>query len=295
MGQPNPYPGWINNQNPRWNQNSTQGAQAQQPRKPSPLEEAFTQFLKISQSSFENMQSTAVNQGASIKNLETQIGQLSKLITNLSKDYAGNTIDNSIKEAYQSVLRPSGIIKDVSIKIKDLIFRVDFVIIDIEEDADVPVILGIPFLATSRAVIDMEKDELKLRMRDKEQLIRIQKGKDDWCCRIDVKEPKSHGRRMKVTMKELEAGLAKLEMKEKPCPYLDMTDIKKEDIWVRRWGRLRKVAVKSKLGVNKIEIKKPEKCNIKIKFKKVIDYSKQPAKVKWISVPREPERTYPPK
>ncbi|MCI39799.1 hypothetical protein A2U01_0061031, partial [Trifolium medium] len=66
----------------------------------------------------------------------------------------------------QSVLRPSGIIKDVSVKIKDLIFPVDFVIIDIDEDADVPIILGRPFLATSRTVIDMEKEELKLRMGD---------------------------------------------------------------------------------------------------------------------------------
>ncbi|MCI43466.1 hypothetical protein A2U01_0064703, partial [Trifolium medium] len=49
------------------------------------------------------MQSTAVNQGASIKNLETQIGQLTKLITNLSKDYAGNTVDNPTKEACKAV------------------------------------------------------------------------------------------------------------------------------------------------------------------------------------------------
>ncbi|MCI75994.1 hypothetical protein A2U01_0097263, partial [Trifolium medium] len=55
--------------------------------------------------------------------------------------------------ADQSVLRPSGIIKDVLVKIKDLVFPVDFVIIDIEKDADIPIILGRPFLATSRAVI----------------------------------------------------------------------------------------------------------------------------------------------
>ncbi|MCI22032.1 hypothetical protein A2U01_0043206, partial [Trifolium medium] len=82
--------------------------------------------------------------------------------------------------ADQSILRPTAIIKDVLVKIKNLIFPVDFVIIDIEEDVDVPIILGRPFLATSRAVIDMEKEELTLRMGDKEQLIRIQKGKRDW-------------------------------------------------------------------------------------------------------------------
>ncbi|MCI53613.1 hypothetical protein A2U01_0074860 [Trifolium medium] len=61
-------------------------------------------------------------------------------------------------------------------------------------------------------------------MGEKEQLIHIQKGKKEWCCRIDVKEPKSHGWRMKVTLEELEAGLAELDMKEKPCPDLDITD-----------------------------------------------------------------------
>ncbi|MCI59177.1 hypothetical protein A2U01_0080432, partial [Trifolium medium] len=57
--------------------------------------------------------------------------------------------------ADQSVLHPSGIIKDALVKIKDLVFPVDFMIIDIEKDVDVPIILGRPFSATSRAVIDM--------------------------------------------------------------------------------------------------------------------------------------------
>ncbi|MCI85811.1 hypothetical protein A2U01_0107090, partial [Trifolium medium] len=54
--------------------------------------------------------------------------------------------------ADQSVLRPSGIVEDVLVKVKDLVFPVDFVIIDMEEDADVPIILGRTFLATIRAV-----------------------------------------------------------------------------------------------------------------------------------------------
>ncbi|MCI89060.1 hypothetical protein A2U01_0110348, partial [Trifolium medium] len=46
--------------------------------------------------------------------------------------------------ADQSTLNPSGIIKDVLVKIKDLVFPADFVIVDIEEDADIPIILGRP-------------------------------------------------------------------------------------------------------------------------------------------------------
>ncbi|MCI55520.1 hypothetical protein A2U01_0076771, partial [Trifolium medium] len=43
--------------------------------------------------------------------------------------------------------------------------------------------------------------------------------------------PSSNGWRMKVTLEELEEGLAGLEMKEeKPCPALDITNLKKEDL-----------------------------------------------------------------
>ncbi|MCI74626.1 hypothetical protein A2U01_0095890, partial [Trifolium medium] len=70
-------------------------------------------------------------------------------------------------------------------------------------------------------------------MDNKEQIIHIQEGKNDWCCRIDIKEPSSKGWRMKVTMEELEEGLAELEIKkEEPCPKINMTDLDGEDLWV---------------------------------------------------------------
>ncbi|MCI52431.1 hypothetical protein A2U01_0073675, partial [Trifolium medium] len=50
---------------------------------------------------------------------------------------------------------------------------------------------------------------------------------------------------------------------EKPCPYWDITNIKDEDLWVRRRGRFHKVAVRSKFGVNRIEVKKPPRLNLK--------------------------------
>ncbi|PNX81572.1 hypothetical protein L195_g037595 [Trifolium pratense] len=204
----------------------------------------------------------------------------------------GELDTNYVKEtvlADQSILRPRGIMKDVLVKVKNLIFLVDFTIVDIEEATDVPIILGRPFLATSRAVIDMEKEVLKLRMGNEEQLIYIQ-GKSDWCCRIDSREPKNSGWRMKVTMEELEDGLADLDLEKKPYPpAIDIADVKKEELWVRRWGRFRKVAVRSQPGINTTPIKKTPRPNIKIRFKKITDYSKQPAEVKWISIPRKPK------
>ena len=53
----------------------------------------------MSKTNFENIQTTVANQGATIKNLETKIGQISKLVsTHVSKDIAGNTVDNPKKE-----------------------------------------------------------------------------------------------------------------------------------------------------------------------------------------------------
>ena len=42
----------------------------------------------------------------------------------------------------------------------------DFVVIDIEEDKQVPLLLGRPFLATGAALIDVKKRELTLRVGD---------------------------------------------------------------------------------------------------------------------------------
>ena len=59
-----------------------------------------------------------------------------------------------------------GILEDVLIKVGKFIFPMDFVVIDIEEDKQVPLLLGRPFLATGAALIDVKKGELTLRVRD---------------------------------------------------------------------------------------------------------------------------------
>ncbi|XP_022880870.1 uncharacterized protein LOC111398167 [Olea europaea var. sylvestris] len=55
-------------------------------------------------------------------------------------------VDSSIKY-------PRKIIENILVKVDKFIFLVDFVILDMEEDKDVPLILGRPFLATGRALI----------------------------------------------------------------------------------------------------------------------------------------------
>ena len=46
-------------------------------------------------------------------------------------------------------------IEDVMVKVDKLIFPADFIILDMEEDKEIPIILGRPFIAISRAMIDV--------------------------------------------------------------------------------------------------------------------------------------------
>nr|GFB85940.1 reverse transcriptase domain-containing protein [Tanacetum cinerariifolium] len=64
----------------------------------------------------------------------------------------------------RSVSKPLGIAKDVSFKVGVFHFPADFVVVDFEPDPRVPLILGRCFLKTSRALIDVYKGELTLRI-----------------------------------------------------------------------------------------------------------------------------------
>ena len=59
--------------------------------------------------------------------------------------------------ADRTMKRPIGILHDVLVKVEAFIFPTDFVILDSEVDFEVPIILGRPFLATGRELVDMEK------------------------------------------------------------------------------------------------------------------------------------------
>ena len=60
--------------------------------------------------------------------------------------------------------KPEGFIEDVLVKVGKFIFPIDFIILDMEEDSQVPLLLGRPFLATGAALIDMQKGVLTLRV-----------------------------------------------------------------------------------------------------------------------------------
>ena len=64
----------------------------------------------------------------------------------------------------RSLKHPWGVIEDVLVKVDKFIFTADFIVLDMEEDKEIPIILGIPFLTTGRAMIDVQKGEQKPRV-----------------------------------------------------------------------------------------------------------------------------------
>ena len=63
---------------------------------------------------------------------------------------------------------PRGVIEDVLVKVDKFIFLMDFVVLDIEEYREIPLILGRLVLAIGRSLIDVHSGNLTLRVNDEE-------------------------------------------------------------------------------------------------------------------------------
>nr|GEV22501.1 hypothetical protein [Tanacetum cinerariifolium] len=62
----------------------------------------------------------------------------------------------------QAICTPARIARDVFVPVRKFTFHADFIIVDYESDPRVPLISGIPFLRTARALIDVHKEEMIL-------------------------------------------------------------------------------------------------------------------------------------
>ncbi|XP_062100520.1 uncharacterized protein LOC133806413 [Humulus lupulus] len=74
----------------------------------------------------------------------------------------------SLQLADCSLTYSRGIIEYFLVKIDRFIFSVDFVVLDMEEDQEISIILGRPFLATGKALIDVHDGNLTLRVNGEE-------------------------------------------------------------------------------------------------------------------------------
>ncbi|XP_073225622.1 uncharacterized protein [Cicer arietinum] len=93
--------------------------------------------------------------------------------------------------ADRSMKHPYGVVEDVLVKVDKFIFPVDFVVLDMEEDNDIPLILGRPFLATGRAMIDVADGTLTLKVNEETVTFNILKAREhskerEGCNRIEI-------------------------------------------------------------------------------------------------------------
>lgn len=70
----------------------------------------------------------------------------------------------TIQMADRSAHSPLDVMEDVLVKVDDFFFPVDFVILEMKEDEEVPIILGRPSLATVKAEMKLATRELWLSM-----------------------------------------------------------------------------------------------------------------------------------
>nr|GEV34718.1 reverse transcriptase domain-containing protein [Tanacetum cinerariifolium] len=66
----------------------------------------------------------------------------------------------------RSITRPKGVAEDVFIKVGKFHIPTNFVVVDFDDDPSVPLILGRSFLRTGRALIDVDEEEITLRVND---------------------------------------------------------------------------------------------------------------------------------
>ncbi|KAH9698291.1 hypothetical protein KPL71_023958 [Citrus sinensis] len=74
----------------------------------------------------------------------------------------------TLQSADRSHAYLEGKIEDVLVKVDKFIFPVDFIVLDFKADKEVPIILGRPFLATGKTLIDVQKGELTMRVNDQQ-------------------------------------------------------------------------------------------------------------------------------
>jgi len=103
------------------------------------------------------------------------------------------------------------VIEDVLVRVKHLIFLDDFLVIDIEEDADIPLILGRPFMSTASCVVDMGKKKLQMAIEDQQisfDMFHEEKALPDQnvCLKVNVMEEKRPEKKVQEVGTLLEPG-----------------------------------------------------------------------------------------
>jgi len=101
----------------------------------------------------------------------------------------------TLKLADCSTIQPAGLVENIPIKIEGIYILADFMVVDIEEDPDVLILQGRPFLATAGAIMDVKNGRIVFQVSEEMvgfELENVMKSPALYsCCMIkdhDVKE-----------------------------------------------------------------------------------------------------------
>ncbi|XP_078178563.1 uncharacterized protein LOC144572763 [Carex rostrata] len=97
----------------------------------------------------------------------------------------------TLQLADSSVRVPLGIVEDVPVLVGKFYVPADFVVMEMEEDKEIPIILGRPFLKTTRTLIDVENRTLTLRIGDEKVEFNLNRAmkcpsETETCCWLGV-------------------------------------------------------------------------------------------------------------
>ncbi|XP_070050655.1 uncharacterized protein [Nicotiana tomentosiformis] len=105
---------------------------------------AYAKFLKEILTKKRKIEETSVK-------LEKEIGEI-------------RSVPISLQLADQTTIKPEGIEEDVLVRVDKFVFSVDFIVVNMKENKEAPLILRRPFLATGRAILDIHDRKLMLRV-----------------------------------------------------------------------------------------------------------------------------------
>ncbi|XP_075099230.1 uncharacterized protein LOC142176068 [Nicotiana tabacum] len=82
----------------------------------------------------------------------------------------------SLQLADQTTIILEEIVKDVLVWVDIFVIHVDFIMVNMEENKEVPLILGRPFLSIGRAILDIQERQLMLRVSEEKVVFKMKEA-----------------------------------------------------------------------------------------------------------------------
>ncbi|XP_057756084.1 uncharacterized protein LOC130975283 [Arachis stenosperma] len=124
----------------------------------------------------------------------------------------------SLQLADRSLIITNGVVENLLVKVGKFIFPADFVILDLYEEGSDLIILGRPFLATARAIIDVEKGEMIFRAHNEQITLIVFKEIQPPAEKKDCMKIEEEDLNWKKKPKELSPGLNNSPLRKKLGP-----------------------------------------------------------------------------